>query len=108
MDYLTDLKRMPGLFDEDGFLLDGTGWNEEMANRIAQYDGLGRLDACQMEIVRQLRESYERIGAPPSLSHICRLSGMDGDCMHTHFPNAREAWRIAGLPNPGEEAKAYL
>jgi hypothetical protein len=24
------------------------------------------------------------------------------------FPNPREAWRVAGLPNPGEEAKTYL
>jgi tRNA 2-thiouridine synthesizing protein E len=24
------------------------------------------------------------------------------------FPSPREAWRIAGLPNPGEEAKAYM
>jgi len=24
------------------------------------------------------------------------------------FRSEREAWRIAGLPDPGEEAKAYM
>jgi tRNA 2-thiouridine synthesizing protein E len=24
------------------------------------------------------------------------------------FGGCREAWRIAGLPNPGEEAKSYM
>jgi len=43
-----------------------------------------------------------------ALSHVCHLTGQSADCMQHLFPNPREAWRVAGLPNPGEEAKAYL
>ncbi|HRH81313.1 MAG TPA: TusE/DsrC/DsvC family sulfur relay protein [Thiobacillaceae bacterium] len=96
------------LFDADGFVTDAGGWNELAARRIARLDGLGDLDECQLRLLRHLRASYLHSGAVPSLPHICRLSSLEPTCMTRLFPNAREAWRIAGLPNPGEEAKAYL
>jgi len=95
-------------FDLDGFLCDMERWNEELARWIAAMDGLGELDDDQLAVVKELRQSYLRTGATPALSHVCRLHGLDPDCMTQLFPSAREAWRIAGLPNPGEEAKAYL
>lgn len=96
------------LFDADGFTTDVEGWNEEAARRIARMDGLGELDERQMQLVRHLRAGYLQSGALPALPHICHLSGLEPDCMTQFFPSAREAWRIAGLPNPGEEAKSYL
>jgi tRNA 2-thiouridine synthesizing protein E len=95
-------------FDADGFVQDTEAWNEDLARRIAAADGLGELDEAQLAVVRHLRDSYRRQGAVPALAHICRLGGFDRDCMNQLFPTPREAWRIAGLPNPGEEAKAYL
>ncbi len=97
------------LFDEDGFMRVTDAWNEDTARQIAALDGLGELDARQLSLLRQLRESYRRLGgAPPALAHVCRLEGLAQNCMDTLFPTPREAWRIAGLPNPGEEAKSYL
>jgi len=95
-------------FDRDGFMHDSNDWDEDIAQRIADLDGLGDLDERQLVLVRQLRESYRRFCAPPALAHVCRISGFGSDCMTRLFPDARAAWRIAGLPNPGEEAKAYL
>lgn len=95
-------------FDVDGFLRETNAWNDEVARRIARKDGLGELSQGQLALLRHLRASYQRMGAPPALAHVCRLGGFEGDCMHRLFPNPREAWRVAGLPNPGEEAKAYL
>jgi len=95
-------------FDGDGFLWETAAWNEDLARRIASLDGLGDLDEAQMAVLRGLRNSFLRRGAPPALPHVCRLEGFSRDCMIRLFPDAREAWRIAGLPNPGEEAKAYL
>lgn len=95
-------------FDGDGFLWEASAWNEDLARRIAAQDGLGNLDASQMAVLHSLRDSYLRRGAPPALPHVCRREGFGRDCMIRLFPDAREAWRIAGLPNPGEEAKAYL
>ncbi|MEW5771518.1 MAG: TusE/DsrC/DsvC family sulfur relay protein [Pseudomonadota bacterium] len=95
-------------FDADGFIREMETWNEETARRIAALDGLGELDERQLALLRQLRASYLRRGAPPALPHVCHLGGFARGCLHTLFPNPREAWRVAGLPNPGEEAKAYL
>ena len=95
-------------FDTDGFLRETDAWNEDLARRIAVSDGLGELEEPQLCVLRQLRESYQRHGTPPALAHVCHMSGFSQDCMYELFPSAREAWRIAGLPHPGEEAKVYL
>lgn len=96
------------MFDADGFMRDLDGWSESLARRVAALDGLGELDDRQMILLRELRANYQRLGAPPAWSHVCHLGGFAPDCMTRLFPSAREAWRLAGLPNPGEEAKAYL
>ena len=96
------------VFDLDGFLLDPSMWSEGLAGHIAQNDGLGELSEVQIGLLIALRREFSKHGTVPALSHVCHLTGQKGDCMHHLFPNAREAWRVAGLPNPGEEAKAYM
>ena len=95
-------------FDADGFLREPGAWSEDLARHIAVLDGLGDLDERQMKVLRQLRASFQRQGAVPAMAHICHLDALDADCMSRMFNAPREAWRIAGLPNPGEEAKAYM
>lgn len=95
-------------FDSDGFLVDPSAWDEAVANRIASADGLGHLDDVQLGVLRALRQEYSKHRSVIALSHVCHLSGQRPDCMQHLFPNPREAWRVGGLPNPGEEAKAYL
>lgn len=101
---------MPGtaVFDPDGFLLDPTMWSENLAARIARTDGLGELNELQISLLHALRREFSRHGTVTALSHVCHLTGQSADCMQHLFPNPREAWRVAGLPNPGEEAKTYL
>lgn len=96
------------LFDEDGFMRDMSSWNEDLARRIAASDGLGDLDERQIALLKQLRRGYQRAEALPAVPHVCHLDGLEPDCMTRLFPSVREAWRLAGLPNPGEEAKAYM
>lgn len=95
-------------FDEDGFMWEPEQWNEETAQRIARMDGVGELTEQQIVLLRQLRTNFQRLGSLPAWSHVCHLGGFAPDCMTRLFPDARAAWRIAGLPNPGEEAKAYM
>lgn len=101
---------MPGtaIFDPDGFLLDPAMWSEHLAAHIAQNDGVGSLSELQLEALRTLRGEYAKHGSVTALSHICHLIGQEADCLQHLFPSPREAWRIAGLPNPGEEAKVYM
>lgn len=98
----------PALFDQDGFLLDPEKWGESLADRIARTDGIGALNELQIGLLHALRREYSRHGTVTALSHVCHLAGQSADCMQHLFPNPREAWRVAGLPNPGEEAKSYL
>lgn len=101
---------MPGtaVFDLDGFLLDPAMWSESLADRIARNDGVGELSELQLGLLQALRREYSKNGTVTALSHVCHLIGQSADCMQHLFPSPREAWRLAGLPNPGEEAKAYL
>jgi tRNA 2-thiouridine synthesizing protein E len=96
------------IFDPDGFLLDPGMWSESLADRIARNDGLGELNELQLGLLHALRREFSRHGTVTALSHVCHLTGQSADCMHHLFPSPREAWRVAGLPNPGEEAKTYL
>ena len=98
----------PAVFDPDGFLLDPAMWSESLAERIARNDGIGELSELQMALLHALRREYLRHGSVTALSHVCHLTGQSADCMQHLFPGPREAWRVAGLPNPGEEARAYL
>lgn len=95
-------------FDRDGFLTDPACWDEGLAERLAQEDGLGELKDEQWAILRALRKHYLKSGGVPALPHICQTNQFDRWCMNEYFPDAKEAWRLAGLPNPGEEAKAYM
>jgi tRNA 2-thiouridine synthesizing protein E len=100
----------PGIavFDPDGFLIDPAMWSESLADRVAQADGLGELSDLQLGLLHALRREFSKHGTVTALSHVCHLTGQSADCMQHLFPSPREAWRVAGLPNPGEEAKSYM
>ena len=95
-------------FDTDGFLTDPAKWNREMAQQLAAEDKLGMLGDEHWAIIQQLRDHYLEHGALLPTSHACRVSKLDPQCVTGLFHGMREAWRIAGLPNPGEEAKSYM
>jgi len=100
---------MNNLFTNEGFLRDPLSWNEDMAVSIARDDGLSQLTPEHWVIIRALREHYLQFGvAPPAFSHLCLANHMEKHCVTHLFRSQREAWRIAGLPDPGEEARAYM
>jgi hypothetical protein len=41
-------------------------------------------------------------------ANVCRELDLTEDCVHRLFGGPVEAWKIAGLPDPGEEARAYM
>ena len=96
------------VFDPDGFLINPDMWSESLADRVAQTDGVGELSDLQLGLLHALRREYAKHGTVTALSHVCHLTGQSADCMQHLVPSPREAWRIAGLPNPGEEAKSYM
>jgi len=95
-------------FDEDGFLTDPQQWNREMAQLIARLDGMGVLDEAHWRVIDFVRDRYLRLGAIPPMRRICRSSQLDRGQVKALFGGCLQVWRVAGLPNPGEEAKSYM
>ena len=95
-------------FDADGFMVEPEGWSETLANRLASQEGLVALTPEQLELLHSLRDEYQKSGGLPAQSHICHLGSQEPDCLQQLFASPLQAWRLAGLPNPGEEAKAYM
>jgi tRNA 2-thiouridine synthesizing protein E len=94
--------------DDDGFLLDPQRWNRETARVLADVDGVGPLGPDHWAVIFYLREHHLTYGSIPPMSQICRAHHLDRHAVQRLFGGCREAWRLAGLPNPGEEAKAYM
>lgn len=95
--------------DQAGYLLYSEDWNELVANQLAEIDGVGPLTEAHWTIIQSLRRHYFEVGGVPPLRHICVENHMDPQCITTLFKDhGREVWRLAGLPNPGDAATAYL
>ncbi len=100
---------LDSLMNPDGFLNDPQLWTEDIATAIAHQDSLPVLTHDHWVVIHELRKHYQRFGAAlPAFSHICNLHHLGKHCVGRLFRSEREAWRISGLPDPGEEAKAYL
>lgn len=94
--------------DADGFMQDPMLWTERIATTIARLDGLQDLTDTHWQVIGYLRDHYLRYGTLPVMRHVCLTLHQDRHCIDELFHSPREAWRIAGLPNPGEEAKSYM
>lgn len=95
-------------FDPDGFMTDPETWSPERAARIARMDGIAELTPKHWEVIRHVRKQFFNIGSLPVMRLVCRAAGIDRHKAHKLFSSCKGLWRVAGLPNPGEEAKAYM
>ncbi len=83
-------------------------WDEAIAMRRAEEDGIGELSQAHWQFIYTLREHFIQYGAIPPMRYACSSSHLEPHCVDRLFHDAREAWHIAGLPEPGEEAKSYM
>lgn len=95
-------------FDGDGFLTEPVNWTPSLAERIARQEDIGDLTAKHWEVIHFVRERFFSIGALPVMRLVCRAVGLDRSKAHELFSSCKSLWRIAGLPNPGEEAISYM
>ena len=98
----------PLALDENGLLIHASDWNEAVALRIANGIGIKQLSSDHWKVINALRKHYARFGVAPAMYNICRSYGEKSDWVHNLFHSCLNAWRVAGLPDPGEEAKSYL
>ena len=102
-----ELQLIPS-FDDEGFLIESAYWNEAIAQQIATLNGVEHLTNDHWRVIDDIRQHYSRYRTPPVISQLCRAEGEDRQWVHDLFGTCLNAWRVAGLPDPGEEAKAYL
>ena len=95
--------------DQDGYLVDIDSWNETVAAALARNEGIRRLTAEHIDVVKFLRGYYIKYKSFPLLRMVCTNLDKPASCMTKPFNmDPLKAWKIAGLPQPGEEALSYL
>jgi tRNA 2-thiouridine synthesizing protein E len=104
----TDRDDVRRLLDDNGFLADPRRWDGEMAVRIAEELEIGPLGAVHWRVIQHLRELHLDHGDLPLERRVCREFELDPGCITRLFGGLIEAWKIAGLPDPGEEARVYM
>jgi tRNA 2-thiouridine synthesizing protein E len=99
---------LDALLDTYGFLADPQRWNVAVAEEIATKLGIGPLEADHWRVLEHLREAFLLQRELPLGRHLCRQFDLDRDCIAKLFGGLVEAWKVAGLPDPGEEARVYM
>ena len=107
MEASIQIPQLPPL-DEDGLLVNPEDWNESVAEDLAHLYEIKVLSSDHWLVIYALRDYYAKFGVAPSMNNVCHTYKKDGLWVHNLFATCLNAWRVAGLPNPGEEAKSYL
>ena len=88
--------------DDDGFLVNFTDWNEEVARALAATEDLAELGTEHFQLMAYLRDYYKRNSAAPNIRKLCKDTNFSLKHIYELFPSgpARGACRVAGLPRP--------
>ena len=94
--------------DDNGFLIDHRLWNKEIARQLARNEAIDELSDNQWRAIELVRNRYLKLGAAPLMRHVCRQLELSPIEKTQLFSGCLQLWRIAGLPDPGEEARAHI
>jgi tRNA 2-thiouridine synthesizing protein E len=94
--------------DEEGYIIDISQWNQELAALIAEAENI-EMDDDHWEVVKFLRDYYEEYQIAPAVRVLTKavkrtLGPEKGNSKYLYelFPYgpAKQACKIAGLPKP--------
>ncbi|SMO42684.1 TusE/DsrC/DsvC family sulfur relay protein [Gracilimonas mengyeensis] len=90
------------VLDQDGHLANLEDWNEELAQDLADHEGIGALTDRHWEVINYIREEFEKNGDAPSIRKLTKESGVSTKELYQLFPKgpAKKAAKVAGLPKP--------
>ena len=95
--------------DDQGFLINPMQWTVDIAEQIAQHEGMPPLTTEQWDVISCVRDYYLEHTFFPVLHHICWLQHKPPHTVEKLFDGHQiRALKVAGLPNPGEEMISYL
>ena len=95
-------------FDSEGYLLDANNWNKSLTEKLAKDASIPHLSDKHWQVIHYIRDYFHRLNTMPPPRRVCRQLGIEGHNINSLFGSCLTAWRISGLPNPGDEAKAHL
>ncbi|MBX3601643.1 MAG: TusE/DsrC/DsvC family sulfur relay protein [Rubrivivax sp.] len=94
--------------DEEGYLVNLSDWNEDIANVIAQQENV-EMTPNHWEVVNFLRQYYDEYQIAPAVRVLTKAIGKqlgeekgNSKYLYELFPYgpAKQACKIAGLPKP--------
>jgi dissimilatory sulfite reductase related protein len=88
--------------DAEGFLTNAEQWNTEVAEAIADDNGIPELTDRHWLVVRFMRDRYLQTGNAPSIRSLGKESGVPVKELYQLFPKgpAKLAAKIGGIPKP--------
>jgi TusE/DsrC/DsvC family sulfur relay protein len=88
--------------DAEGSLTDPQQWNEQIAEAIAEANGVPELTDRHWLVVRFMRDRYLATGTAPSIRSLGKESGVPIKELYQLFPKgpAKLAAKIGGIPKP--------
>ena len=104
---IIDYKGKKVTLDDEGYLLNFNDWGEDVACALARNEGVEELTKDKMDIIKFLREYYKEYNFFPILRAVCKNVHQPKNCITENFMNPVKAWKIAGLPNPGDEVNLF-
>jgi TusE/DsrC/DsvC family sulfur relay protein len=94
--------------DDEGYLVNFDDWDEGAARALAAREGIDELTEDRIAILKFIREYYKTYNFFPILNAVCKRVSEPKNCVQEKFMNALVAWKIAGLPRPGEPIISLL
>lgn len=94
--------------DAQGYLLDSTVWNDQLAQAIAQLENITMSDE-HWQVVYFVRDFYEQFNTSPAIRALVKAmekkygkEKISSRYLYRLFPDgpAKQATKIAGLPKP--------
>lgn len=108
-DYLEyEYKEKKIALDEGGYLVNFDDWDDAVADLLAKREGIAALTEDQHDALRFIRSHYRKYHFFPILNAVCKNIHHPRNCLQDEFLNPLIAWKIAGLPQPGEPIISLL
>ena len=88
--------------NEEGFLVNPAEWTKEIAEELAQQEGILDLSEDHWKIIEFCRDKAEDSGAAPTLRQITKGAGFPTKQLFAIFPKgpAKKVAKISGLGKP--------
>ncbi|MCB1033899.1 MAG: TusE/DsrC/DsvC family sulfur relay protein [Acidobacteria bacterium] len=88
--------------DPEGFLVDSSKWNRDVAREIAAEVGIPQLSDKHWQVIEFCRKDAEEKGEAPGLRRISQHSGVNMKELYQLFPKGpgKLAARVSGLKKP--------